>query len=122
MLAERLRAHGILVGPESIVLCQGASQGIALSLRLFADADAAVAVEEPTYPNALAAIAALGLSAVPVPMRGAGADLDALDRALARPDVRAFYTIRPSTTRSGVTTPLEHRRKCSRSRPVTARP
>jgi DNA-binding transcriptional MocR family regulator len=79
VLAERLRTHGILVGPESIVLCQGASQGIALSLRLFADADAAIAVEEPTYPNALAAIAGLGLTPVPVPMRASGVDLTALD-------------------------------------------
>src|SRR4030095_10444222 len=36
VLAERLRTHGILVGPESIVLCQGASQGIALPPPLFA--------------------------------------------------------------------------------------
>jgi DNA-binding transcriptional MocR family regulator len=111
VLAERLRAQGILVGPESIVLCQGASQGIALSLRLFADADAAVAVEEPTYPNALAALAACGIRAVPVPMRAAGADLDALDRALARPEVRAFYTIPTFHNPMGVSTKLEHRRE-----------
>jgi 2-aminoadipate transaminase len=111
VLAERLRAHGVLVGPESIVLCQGASQGIALSLRLFADADAAVAVEEPTYPNALTAIAASGVRAVPVPMRAAGADLDALDRALARPEVRAFYTMPTFQNPMGVTTSLEHRKE-----------
>jgi len=111
VLAERLRAHGLLVGPESIVLCQGASQGIALSLRLFADADAAVAVEEPTYPNALTAIAATGVRAVPVPMRAAGADLDALDRALARPEVRAFYTMPTFQNPTGFTTSLEHRKE-----------
>jgi len=111
VLAERLRAQGLLVGPESIVLCQGASQGIALSLRLFVDADAAIAVEEPTYPNALAAIAASGLRAVPVPMRAGGADLDALDHALARPEVRALYTIPTFHNPMGVTTTLEHRRE-----------
>jgi DNA-binding transcriptional MocR family regulator len=109
VLAERLRSHGVLLGPESIVLCQGASQGIALSLRLFADADTAVAVEEPTYPNALAAIAALGLRAVPIPMRATGADLAALDRAFARPDVRAFYTIPTFHNPMGITTTLPHR-------------
>lgn len=111
VLAERLRTHGLLVGPESIVLCQGASQGIALSLRLFADADTAIAVEEPTYPNALTAIAATGVRAVPVPMGAAGADLDALDRALARAEVRAFYTMPTFQNPTGVTTPLEHRRE-----------
>jgi DNA-binding transcriptional MocR family regulator len=111
VLAERLRAQGLWVGPESIVLCQGASQGIALSLRLFADGDSAVAVEEPTYPNALAAIAACGVRPVAVPMRSAGADLDALDRALARPDVRAFYTMPTFQNPMGVTTGLEHRKE-----------
>jgi DNA-binding transcriptional MocR family regulator len=109
VLAERLRTQGVLVGPESIVLCQGASQGIALSLRLFADVEAAVAVEEPTYPNALAAIAACGLRAVPVPMRPGGADLDALDRVLAQPEVRAFYTMPTFQNPMGVTTSREHR-------------
>ena len=111
VLAERLRTHGLLVGPESIVLCQGASQGIALSLRLFADADTAIAVEEPTYPNALTALAATGVRAVPVPMRAEGADLDALDRALARPEVRAFYTMPTFQNPTGVSTSLDHRKE-----------
>jgi len=109
VLAERLRTNGILVGPESLVLCQGASQGIALALRLFADVDDAVVVEEPTYQNALAALVALGLRAVPVPMTPAGADLDALDRALARPEVRVFYTIPTFHNPLGTSTGLAHR-------------
>lgn len=110
-IAEHLRANGVVVGPDELVLCQGASQGIALALRLFADTGDAVAVEEPTYQNALAALAALGLRAVPVPMRRGGADLDALDRAFARPDVKAFYTIPTFHNPMGVSTPLEHRRE-----------
>jgi DNA-binding transcriptional MocR family regulator len=111
VLAERLRANGIGIGPESLVLCQGASQGIALALRLFADVGDAVAVEEPTYPNVFAALAALGLRPVPVPMTAAGADLDALDRALARPDVRGLYTIPTFHNPLGTSTGLEHRRE-----------
>jgi GntR family transcriptional regulator/MocR family aminotransferase len=111
VLAERLRASGILVGPESLVLCQGASQGIALALRLFADPGDAVAVEEPTYQNALAALTAHGLRAAPVPMRATGADLDALDRVLARPEVRLFYTIPTFHNPLGTSTGLEHRKE-----------
>jgi GntR family transcriptional regulator/MocR family aminotransferase len=111
LIAERLRASGVVVGPDELVLCQGASQGIALALRLFADSGEAVAVEEPTYQNALAALAALGLRAVPVPMRRGGADLDALDRAFARSDVRAFYTIPTFHNPMGISTALEHRRE-----------
>ncbi len=111
LIAERLRACGVVVGAESLVLCQGASQGIALALRLFADSGDSVAVEEPTYQNALAAMAALGIAPAVVPMRGRGADLDALDRALARPEVRAFYTIPTFHNPLGISTPLEHRRE-----------
>jgi len=109
LIAERLRASGVVVGADSLVLCQGASQGIELVLRLFADAGDAVAVEEPTYPNALAAMAALGLRAAPVPMRKTGCDLDALDRALGRPDVKALYTIPTFHNPMAISTTLAHR-------------
>ncbi|HEY8122147.1 MAG TPA: PLP-dependent aminotransferase family protein [Myxococcota bacterium] len=111
LIAEQLRANGVVVGPDELVLCQGASQGIALALRLFADTGDAVAVEEPTYQNALAALAALGLRAVPVPMRRGGADLDALDRAFARPEVKALYTIPTFHNPMGISTSQEHRRE-----------
>lgn len=109
VLAGRLSAEGTRVGPESVVICQGASQGIALALRLFAERGDAVAVEEPTYQNALATLAGLGLRAVPVPMGAAGPDLEALDRALARPDVKLFYTIPTFHNPLGLTTDLAHR-------------
>ncbi len=107
--AERLRVGGTLVGPESIVLCQGASQGIALALRLFADFGDTVAIEEPTYHNAVTALKGLGIQAAPVPMGAGGVDLDALDRTLARPEVRAFYTIPTFHNPMGTTTSLAHR-------------
>jgi 2-aminoadipate transaminase len=109
VLAERLAAAGTRVGPESVVLCQGASQGISLALRLFAEPGDAVAVEEPTYHNALAVFAAQGLRPVPVPMRREGIDLDALDRVLARPEVRLLYTIPTFHNPMGISTSLAHR-------------
>lgn len=110
-VAERLRAVGTRVGGDQIVLCQGASQGISLGLRLFAEAGDVVAVEEPTYQNALAAAVGLGLQVVPIPMRREGADLDALDRALARPEVKLFYTIPTFHNPTGMTTDLAHRKE-----------
>ncbi len=107
--AERLRVGGTRVGAESIVLCQGASQGIALALRLFADAGDTVAIEEPTYHNALAALTGLGLRPAAVPMRRGVADLDTLDAVLARRDVRAFYTIPTFHNPMGTSSDLAHR-------------
>lgn len=110
VLAEHLRGHGLRVGAEQIVLCQGASQGISLALRLFAGAGDAVAVEEPTYQNVLGALIAHGLTPVPVPMTAEGPDLEALERVLARPDVKLFYTIPTFHNPLGTTTSLAERR------------
>jgi GntR family transcriptional regulator/MocR family aminotransferase len=109
-LAARLSGDGLRVDPDEIVLCHGASQGIALALRLFTQSGDAVAVEEPTYNNALGAILGLGLSVAPIPVGDDGLDLDALARALARPEVKALYTIPTFHNPMGTTTSLEHRR------------
>jgi 2-aminoadipate transaminase len=110
VLAERFRAAGMGVDGDDIVLCHGASQGISLALRLFAESGDAVAVETPTYHNVLATLAALGLRVAPVPMRDDGPDLAVLERVLSRPDVKAFYTIPTFHNPMGTTTKLAHRR------------
>ncbi len=110
-LATRLAAeHGMRASAEELVICQGASQGIALALRLFAEPGAAVAVEEPTYQNVLGALAGLGLRPVPIPMQDGAPDLAALEAVLARPDVRLFYTIPTFHNPLGTTMPTSHRR------------
>ena len=53
VLARRLAEASILVDPDQLVLCHGASQGISLALRLFAEPGDVVALEEPTYNNVL---------------------------------------------------------------------
>lgn len=110
VLAARFGAAGIDVGSDEIVLCHGASQGIALALRLFASSGDRIAVEVPTYHNVLAALAGLGLDPAPVPMTESGPDLAALERVLAEPDVKAFYTIPTFHNPMGITTNLMHRR------------
>lgn len=93
VLARRFERAGMAVAEDEVVLCHGASQGISLALRLFAEPGDAIAVEEPTYGNVLATLAALGLEAVPVPMTQEGPDPVELEAALGRPGVKAFYTI-----------------------------
>jgi len=110
-LAERFQREGIDIDANGILLCHGASQGISLGLRLFALAGDVVALEEPTYNNALAAVHGLGLKIAPVPMRDDGPDLEVLDRILARPEVKVFYTIPTFHNPLGTTTAVEHRRR-----------
>lgn len=111
VLAERLRDVQIDVGAEDIVLCHGASQGIHLATRLFAEPGDTVALEEPTYNNVLAVMRGLGLKTLPVPMRDDGLDLEALEHVFARPDVKLLYAIPTYHNPTGVTTTLAHRRK-----------
>ena len=109
-IAGRLSVHGFETEPENVVLCQGASQGISLAMRLFAEPGDWVAVEEPTYHNVLAALVALGLRAAPIPMTAEGPDLDILERTLARPEVKLFYTMPSFHNPLGTTTTMGHRR------------
>ncbi len=110
VLAERFARAQMPARPDEIVLCHGASQGISLALRLFAEPGDVVALEAPTYNNALAATIGLGLETAQVPMRKEGPDLDALERTLARPEVKLFYTIPTFHNPMGTTTRLAHRR------------
>ncbi len=111
VLAERFQRDGIEIDANGIVLCHGASQGISLGMRLFAQTGDVVAIEEPTYNNAIAAVHALGLKIAPVPIREGGLDLAALDRILAQPEVKLLYTIPTFHNPLGTTTSVDHRRR-----------
>ena len=110
VMAEHLRKDGIEIDANGIILCHGASQGISLALRLFAATGDVIAAEEPTYQNVLSAAAGLGLRTTPIPMRDDGLDLAVLERALARPEVKALYTLPTFHNPIGTTSSLEHRR------------
>lgn len=110
-LAVRLRDAGIPADADAIALTQGATEGITLALRLFAEPGDVVAVEEPTYHNVLGALAALGLRAAPVPMRDGAADLAVLERTLALANVKLFYTMPTFHNPLGTSSRLAHRRR-----------
>ncbi len=110
VISERLAGHGVDAAVDEVVISHGVSQGISLALRLFADPGDKIAVEEPTYHNLLQVLVALGLQPVPVAMTPDGPDLDALERALARADVKAFYSMPSFHNPLGTTSNLEQRR------------
>ncbi|MDR7278124.1 MocR-like transcription factor YczR [Catenuloplanes atrovinosus] len=57
-IAERFRARGLPTSPEQIMITSGTQQALDLVLRHHVAVGAGVLVESPTYPNALAALAA----------------------------------------------------------------
>ncbi|MBC8188652.1 MAG: PLP-dependent aminotransferase family protein [Proteobacteria bacterium] len=110
-MVARFLGHGVARSADELVLCHGASQGISLALRLFTEPGDQIAVEVPTYSNVLSALAGLGLSPAPVSMDADGAEPGALDRVLAKPEVKAFYTIPSFHNPLGTTMSLERRRE-----------
>ena len=67
-------------------------------------------MEEPTYHNVLGVLVGLGLRAAPIPMTHDGPDLEALERTLARPEVKLFYTMPSFHNPMGITTSVPRRR------------
>jgi GntR family transcriptional regulator/MocR family aminotransferase len=110
VLAARLCASGVHATPESLAVTQGASEGITLALRVFAEPGDTVAVEEPTYHNVHAALVGLGLRAAPIPFQDGAPDLAVLEQALARSEVKLFYTMPTFHNPLGTSTSLAHRR------------
>ncbi|MCG8591763.1 MAG: PLP-dependent aminotransferase family protein [Proteobacteria bacterium] len=110
VLAARFADADLSVDADDLVLCHGASQGISLAVRLFAEPGDAIAVETPTYHNTLGTLYALGMRPEPIFMDSEGPDLDSLERALARPEVKAFYTIPSFHNPLGTTAGLARRR------------
>jgi DNA-binding transcriptional MocR family regulator len=81
-VADRFTQRGLPTGPEQIMVTGGAAGALSLLLRMLAGPADRIAVESPSYANALQAIRLGGARAVPVPLAGDGWQLDAWARTL----------------------------------------
>lgn len=105
-IAERYTARGLPTTPSQVMITNGAHQAFVLALRMLVGPGDRVLVEQPSYPNALAAIRAA--HAIPVPIavdprldegtgndstgnEGAGWDLAGLSAALRQAAPRLAY-------------------------------
>ena len=110
-LSRRLRAHGVAVSPDEIVVTHGAQQALDLVLRLLTRPGERVAVEAPTYGMLHPLLRLHGVEPVEVPMRDDGMDLDALASLLDRSSVRLVYTMPNFHNPTGITTGQAHRER-----------
>jgi len=119
-VARRLRAHGIAVSPDEVLITAGAQQALDLVLRLLVSEGDRIAVEAPTYGAAHALFRLHGARPVEIPMRPDGMDLNALERCLERTRPRLVYTIPTFHNPTGTTTDQAHRERllasCQRAR------
>lgn len=111
LLARRMRAHGVTVSAEEILVTHGAQQALDLVLRLLAGPGASVAVEVPTYGLIVPLLRLLGIRPIEIGMRGDGLDISRLESVLAAERPSLLYTMPTFQNPTGITTPPAHRER-----------
>jgi 2-aminoadipate transaminase len=91
-IADRLKQRGIPADPDSLLVVNGAQQGLDLITRALVDPGDPVAVEEPSYAGALSLFRAHRARLLGVPLDEDGPALEPLQRAL-RENPKFFYTM-----------------------------
>jgi DNA-binding transcriptional MocR family regulator len=102
-LATYLLRFGVEARAEDILVVNGSQQGFDLIARTFIDPGDVVAMEQPTYPRAIAVFRAAGAQLVPVPWDREGPSAEALEQVLARHRPKLFYCQPTAHNPTGVT-------------------
>lgn len=111
LVAERLRARGVRVEADHVVITSGSAQGLHLAGLLFLDHGDTVVVEGPTFVGALGSWEPMQPRYVTLPVDDAGLVVEALEAQLrggSRP--KLVYVLPTFQNPTGVTLPLERRR------------
>lgn len=95
-LRERLAELGLQSGfarsADEILVTTGARQAIDLVTRAMLGPGDVAVVESPTFAGTLASLQASGARVLPVPVDADGIDIDALERILARQEIKLVAT------------------------------
>src|SRR5215217_4339747 len=87
-LAARGRRFGFAEDPNEIIVTSGAKQGISLTARATLEAGDVAVIESPTFAGMLDSLRQTGARVIGVPVDEDGFDVDALERLLARHEVK----------------------------------
>jgi 2-aminoadipate transaminase len=87
-LAKRGEASGFARATDELVVTSGARQGIDLAARTIVRPGDVVVCESPTFIGTLSSLQATGARVLGVPFDEGGIDVDALERILARHEVK----------------------------------
>jgi 2-aminoadipate transaminase len=115
-IAEYMQAEGASVGPENVLVTNGAKHALELVCRALLDDGDAVVVTAPTYFSAIPILRSYGATFVEVPQDRDGMDVDALAAILdrrerdGRPRPKFIYDVPDFHNPTGATLPLERRR------------
>ncbi len=87
-LAARGRRAGFAKNPDEIVVVSGAKQGLSLVARATLEEGDVAVIESPTFVGMLDSLRQTGARVIGVPVDEDGLDVDALERLLARHEVK----------------------------------
>jgi len=87
-LAELGREAGFATSADEILVTTGARQALDLVARAILGPGDVAVIESPTFAGALASLQATGARVLPLPVDDDGADIDALERILARHEIK----------------------------------
>jgi GntR family transcriptional regulator / MocR family aminotransferase len=107
--ASYLRKLDIAASADAIVVTTGSQQAIELVVGALVRPGDRVAVEEPTWPGALGTLESAGAEIAGVAQDDDGMRLDALERVLARGDVRLIYAVPTFQNPTGTVMPVARR-------------
>lgn len=93
VLADRYAEAGVAVSPDQILVSQGAQHGLVLLIRTFLRPGDQVAVDLPSYPNALEAFHQAGIQMRGYPVTQEGWSVAELERDLAQGRYKMAYLI-----------------------------
>ena len=110
-LSRRLRAHGVAVSADEILITHGAQQALDLVLRLLTRPGDQVAVEAPTYGMLHPLLRLHDVTPVEVAMGTDGLDIDILSSTLQHARIRFVYTMPNFHNPTGITTDQAHRER-----------
>jgi DNA-binding transcriptional MocR family regulator len=115
LIAQRLCARGLEVGPHEVLLTTGASEALSIGLRALVQPGELVLVETPTYFGVLDAVRSAGARVVELPGDPElGIDPARLDELCKRRRVRAAVLIPSFANPTGSLMPAERRRECAK--------
>lgn len=113
LIAERYTRRGLPTRPDDILITSGALGGAAIGIRALLHGSGGVLVESPSYPNAIATIAAAGARIVPYPLEITDAghhwDVPAMGQTMREGRVRAAYLIPDFHNPTGALMPADQR-------------
>lgn len=87
-IAIRGRRYGYAEDADEVIVTSGAQQAIALSARATLEPGDVAVIESPTFIGMMTALRGTGARVIGAPVDGDGFDVDALERLLARHEVK----------------------------------